>query len=83
MGRGLVIGSTRLFAIADHLLRAANAQQSRFGCVSASADMAAPTPRFRTRVFTAKELSEAEDMLKRMGLLPRTPVEIETLSRAI
>jgi len=72
MGRGLVIGSTRLFASADYLLQIH--QQSHRG-LNEPADLEGAQPRFRTRAFTEMELSEARTMLMRMGLLPRTPSE--------
>jgi len=72
MGRGLVIGSTRLFASADYLLQIH--QRSQCG-LNDSADLEGTQPRFRTRAFTEMELSEARTMLMRMGLLPRTPSE--------
>lgn len=80
MGRGLVIGSTRLFAAADHLLE--SAPQCAFG-LTHPAEAAIAHSTIRTRAFTAMELSEAGDMLVRMGLLSRSPVGVQAPSETI
>ena len=70
MGRGLAIGSTKLFAAADFLLRWV--ESGECGCiltepVFVSAD-AEGWP--HTRVFTRIQLAEAWAMLIRMGYVP-------------
>lgn len=70
MGRGLVIGSTRLFAAAECILAAGNslAPDSINGRQLGNPPEVAS--RIRTRAPTALELSEARAMLVRMGFHP-------------
>jgi len=78
MGRGLVIGSTRLFVIAEYLLQSADRSPSSES-FDEPAELQNSHPKFRTRAFTAMELTEARKMLVRMGLLPPRDAQVGSL----